>query len=218
MKIRYMAFCSVFFYLLFVILSFEGCKESHTKNNGFTLSLKMAYQKLWLTKGGLEYPPRQEILERCKKSKDSCFKTYRSVQEGKKALLSKILIDPERALSFTLDTICVQCEKNIEEIKDKNKALEAEGECLGAITALFFFYKDGQDRAILDRLLKQSSQVLSRIARHRCEWFHNRPKPERWIEAIEKLPDDQLEQWKKETIIEELKKNIKDIEKFGIML
>ncbi len=219
MKKRHMIIYRTILYLLLLILLFEGCNKNYEKNDEFAFSLKGAYQKLWLANWGLEYPPRQDILDLCKQGKDpSCLETYQYVQEGKETLLSKISSDPEKALSNTLDTICMQCEKNIEEIKDENKALETESVCFGALTALYFFDKDDQDKAILDRLLKQSSQVLSRIARHQFEWFHNRPEPERWTKAINKLSDEKLERWKKEAIIEEIEKDIKSIEKFGVML
>ncbi len=226
MKNRHTTFCGAFFYLLFFIIFFEGCNKHHTNNDDFTLSLKTTYQRLCATKLGLDYPPRQEILDLFKQGKDpGRLKTYQSVQVGKKDLLSKLSIDPERTLSFTLDTICTQCEKT-DKIEDKEKSFELQQQCLGALTALYFFNKDQQDKAILDRLHKASPNVLTwAFSTFRFEWFYNRPKPNRWIEFSKNIPEEILKQMAKppgemqrEYIIERFEKNIDDIDKFGIML
>ncbi len=219
---RVIILCFILF-ILFVC----SCNRHKADSDNFSSSLNTAFQALWMSKGGLEYPPDQDYLELCKQGKDpGCLKVYKHVQEGKETLLKKIESDPERTLSFTLDTICTQCEYGIDEVANEKKGLEIEGECLGAITSLYFFNKDQQDKIILDRIKKVSPKVLSWIfVTTRFEWFYNRPKPDRWIEFIKSIPEKTLKEMggphriiEKETRIEEFEKKIDDIEKFGVML
>ncbi|MCP3872914.1 MAG: hypothetical protein GY699_07140 [Desulfobacteraceae bacterium] len=228
MKRRYMHISRIIILcFIFLILSICSCNRHQANSDNYTSSLKTAYQALWMTKGGLEYPPRQEILDICKQGKDpGCLKVYKHVQEGKETLLSKIASDPERTLAFTLDTICTQCEYGIDEVANEKKGLEIEGECLGAITSLYFFNKDHQDKVILDRFKNASPKVLTWVfATSRFEWFYNRPNPDRWIEFSNNIPDDIIKEMarppgemQREFIIEEFEKKIDDIEKFGVML
>lgn len=221
MRCKKTIFIIVVAHLLVVTTGFIGCKQSKKLSEGEQNSLKSVYYKMAYSKNGLEYPRNPEILKRCKAGKDkSCLESYQYVQEGRETLQVIIVKDAEAALEYTLDTICVQCGKEIINSRDKDKieeSLKVENECLGALTALFYFAEKEQDEIIRGRLLKQPPKVIEWLGRSRFEWFYNRPEPEKWISAIKSKPDDKIDPATKEVTIKHFQTPIDDIEKFGIM-
>ena len=208
--------------MLVAVLIVNGCCRLCVTQADFEMDLKWAYRDLWLAKRGLEYPPDKKNLELCWQSRDQgCINAYMSVQQGKRILLYKKDTDPVRTLSFTLDTICQQCNMDI----DHNKGINIESECIGAITALYFFNSENDDKIILDRLVKASPKVLAWVLDGtRAEWYHNRPHPEDWIEFVNKLPDKIIEHMgslpeklEKSYITDKFRKKESQIEPFGIM-
>lgn len=116
MKKKLMAIQSIgCFFLLSLICS--GCSKNLHVGDDFEARLESDYERLGLTKQGLDYP-NQKILEVWRKN-NSYSKTYISVQEGKNELLAKIEADPERTLVFTLDTICRECGKNTDLMRNE---------------------------------------------------------------------------------------------------
>ncbi len=207
----------------FCILLLAGCCKPCLVRDDFELALKWAYHDLHLAHMGLEYPPRKEILESCWKSRDrGCLDAYLSVQQGKKIVLNNKDIDPNRTLSFTLDTICKQCDMAL----DHHKGIGVESECIGAVTALYFFNSEDEDKIILNRLEKASPLVLDWVLDGpRAEWFYNRPDPERWIDFVNNLPDETIEQMARPSeemersfIADKFKTKESEIEPFGLML
>lgn len=221
MKTHPLIILSICGIIIMVLLS-EGCREQAVADD-FEAALRTTYQNIGLTKIGLDYPS-QEALEICKQHRAGCEKDYSRnyviVQNAKKELLAAISANPKRALAFTLDTMCRQCDKNTERLRKENEvaAFDVSLECLGAITALYYFDQDDQNQIIMDRLTKPVPQVLMWLTRFQFEWIYNRPHPQRWIEALEKIPDNQLKRDLKATIIEDFKEAGHHTEKFGVML
>jgi hypothetical protein len=201
----------IFLLVLMVFLS-TGCKKEQAVANDFGSNLKFVYQRLGYTKIGKEYP-NQELLEIWKQN-NSYSKTYQHVQNAIKELLDKIKAEPKRTLAFTLDTVCLQCDRD----KHEATTIDDELECIGSMTALFFFTSDEQDKVILRRLTQATPNVLTWLSEFKYEWFYNRPNPQRWINEIEKISDNRFEQRLKETIIYRIKEAKHDSEKFGVML
>lgn len=206
----------------FIVMLIIGCCKPCIVKDNFELSLKWAYQELALASVGIEYPPSKKVLSSCWKGHDrACLDTYFDVQQGKRVLIHNKDSDPERALSFTLDTICSQCDKPVDHIKN----ISSEMECIGAIKALYFFNNPAEDMIIVNRLEKASPRVLNWVLDGpRAEWYHNRPDPGRWIEFVNRLTDetiaqmaDPTEKMEKSFIIDQFKMKEVEIEPFGIM-
>lgn len=217
LKFHYMS-CLVLGVILCV-----GCIQNKVVADKFDFSFPSIYQSLGLTKIGLDYPT-QEALENCKQYRANCEKDYSqnyiSVQKAKKELLANIAIDPQHSLAFTLDTMCLQCGKNTEALRKENEvaALETSLECLGAITALFYFNDMDQDKIIMNRLLEPSPQVLTWLSKFRFEWIYNRPDPDKWIASLDKLPSGELDPDMKNAIIQAFEEAKVGFEQFGVML
>jgi len=208
-------------YFLLLLLS-TCCSERQAIHDDFEFSLRLTYESLGLTKQGLDFPS-QEALEICKQERSDCknySRNYIAVQNAKKNLLAKIAAYPERTLAFTLDTMCLECSQDTDKMSKKGKvaAVEVELRCLGAIVALYYFNQNYQDQIIIDRFTNAPAEVLQWIAEGRYEWFYNRPTPEKWIEAINKIPDDRLEPALKKTMIQRISSAANKPEKFGVML
>jgi hypothetical protein len=189
-----------------------GCKKEQAVSDDFESNLKFIYNRLGLTKLGKEYP-NHELLEIWKQN-NSYSKTYQHVQNAKKELLVQIKTQPKRTLTFTLDTISMQCDRN----ENETATIDDELECIGSMTALFFFTSAEQDKVILKRLTKATPKVLTWLADFKYEWFYNRPDSQIWINEIDNISDNRLEQRLKETIVMRIKEARRDSEKFGVML
>jgi hypothetical protein len=206
------------FFWLFIALFCHGCKEPAHLENDAEAILKSAYLRLGYTKQGLDYPGEEELLSWRKNKYYS--KTYTVVQEGKRDLLDQIASDPQQVLMYTLDTISLECNQDTDTIEDDATAIGMELRCVGAITALYFFNRPDEDRTIITHLKKASSEVFDSVQNFRYEWQYNRPDPQAWIDALEKIPDDQVDKDITGSIVDNIKEAIRDPhpEKFGVML
>jgi hypothetical protein len=206
----------------FILMLVVGCCKPCIVKDNFELGLKWAFQDLALASIGLEYPPSKKVLESCWEGRDrACLDTYLDVQQGRKILIHRKDTDPARALSFTLNTICKQCETPA----DNEKGVGSEMECIGAIKALYFFNSPDEDMMIIKRMENASPRVLGWVLDGpRAEWYHNRPDPDRWIEFVNRLPDETIEQMadpsekiERSFIADKFKKTEVEMEPFGIM-
>lgn len=214
-------------YIFLLVLAFAGCKEQKKTITDVEDSLKYVYTRLCLSKNGLEYPG-EEQLKSWKKEHQPFSKTYLLVQDAKNELMAKIKANPERVLAYTLDTIDTACGYSDEDRKamEDSAALTIESECLGALTALYYFNEPDQDKVIINRLLKASPVVLGRITDvDWFEWHCNRPNPQVWVEAIKEIPDDQIGRdlkegllWNFETVLDPDSQLNRMKMKFGVML
>lgn len=213
-KIFILPICCIFLVLVFC----SSCRERHSGADKYASLLMTVYQRLGYTKLGKDYPSH-DLFEIWKQNNFES-RTYQQVQSAKKELQAKIANDPERILNFTLDAIGRQCNQDIDQMikEDQTAVIDVELECVGAITALYFFEKPDQDKMILDRLPNSSPRVLNWLTEFRFEWIYNRPNPQRWIEAIENIPNIQIDWDRKATFIQNLKEAGHSTEKFGVML
>jgi len=143
-------------------------------------ALSEAYRNLYLTMFGLEFPATRDALNVCERNKiQSCLAVVDRARMGKDVLLA---MEPRVALRRTLDTIATTCPK---------KDPEEEQVCVGASVALYFF-RDPE----LDALILKSVMSADRVTQRKLlgpvpfAWHGNRPRPERWIEALGTLPPD----------------------------
>ena len=192
------------------VLLLGGCSDSANAGKDFEAQLDNAYEALNLALYGLTYPHYQRILDDCIKDRDeSCLRSYKRVQEGKKFLLAAISRDEDRVLRITLNRIETKCasEKTDDSIV-----------CTGAIVALYFFDKQHHQPQIREALRIMSQPSFKRVFSAKYEWMYNRPDPDQWIAFIKSLPDHVMPPNEKKIEIETFEKSKQPFEKFGVML
>jgi hypothetical protein len=198
--------------LAFSLSLFLLCSCSSPANADKELESKLAkaYEDLYLSMYGLEFPPNEKVLETCKKNNiESCLRVYKKVQAAKKVIQDAIADDDTLALNSTLNKIVTKC------------ADEKSGDdftCVGAVVSLYFFDSEKYQRHIMDALSNSGSNSIKLVFSHQYPWFFNRPNPDKWIAFVNSLSDQMLPPTDKKITIEYFDKSKKSFEKFGVML
>ena len=136
--------------------------------------LKTSFERIYLAKGGLEYPHSKETLDMCVQSNDKpCLDAFRYVKEAKKTIES---LSDRKALDATLDIIEATC-------LSKNETT-ANFTCFGGIMSLYFYNSPDQDAKILARVKRYPKTIRNMIFNNEFYWFHNRPNFNSWISYI----------------------------------
>lgn len=142
--------------LVFFLMLPLGCNERDS-----------VYSSLALIHAGLDYPHTLHKLVKCQEIGDEpCLKAYHRVRAAKRQLLSR---PEEDALARTLHTIENECSTNGNEL-----------DCIGAITALYFFPSSSSDAKIRGFLDSASSPVLLNIVSKSGNWLSNRNDKSAW--------------------------------------
>jgi len=192
------------------MLLLGGCSDSANAGKNFEAQLDNAYEALNLASLGLTYPHYQHRLEDCIQNNDeSCLRSYKRVQEGKKIVAEAISRDEARVLHISLNRIQTKC------VSDK---VEDSTVCIGAIVSLYFFDKDHHQLVIMDALRAMPHISFKQVFASKYEWMYNRPDPDQWIAFIKTLPDDKMPATRKKSTIDDFEKSKQLFEKFGVML
>jgi hypothetical protein len=156
-----------------------------------TDSLDDAYRRIYLAKYAVDFPTSKEELYRCESNRvQACLDLVAMATDGKRQLLA---VEPNKALNQTLKTIVASCP-----LEDSDQ----QELCLGAIIAVYFFTDPGQDTRILQELMQADRTVLRKVfSPSLFGWYHNRPQPRAWIDAVSKLPPDNFPQDGKATVL-----------------
>ncbi len=207
----------LFFLILSILLPSNACAAEAKSIDNLEYSLQEAFRAISFIHYGLDFPPNQDIVDRCYANRDeSCLRTFEPVIDAKRYIVTQVRADPDRALQITLDTIFKFTEVQADAIdRITNEGLSEECTYHGAIMALYFFNRDEQDRKILDRIKSAPLRVLNSLFGD-YEWQYNRPEPQRWIEFVKALPEKDFPASHKEYIISCFRKAGR--KKFGLML
>ncbi len=207
-----------FFLILSILLSSVACANSAEPSDDLESSLHEAFKAIYLSHFGLEFPPNQEIANICYATQDeSCLSTFERVMDGKRYIVSQVRADADRVLQITLDTIFRYAAIPDNGTRQTDEDLIEESTAgYGAVMALYFFDRYGQDRKIVGRMKFATPEVLRSLFRIDYEWQYNRPDPQRWIDFVEALPEKSFPASLKEEIISCFRKS--DRTKFGLML
>jgi len=193
-----------------LLLSLCGCSGPANADKELESELTKAYEDLYLSMYGLEYPPNEKVLQTCKKNNiESCLRVYKKVQTAKKVVQNAIARDEPLALTTTLDKIVNKC---------SSEKSEDDFTCVGAVVSLYFFDKEKQQQQIMDALANLSSHSVKLVFNHQYPWFFNRPNPDQWIAFVNSLSDQMLPAMNKKIAIEYFEESKKSFEKFGVML
>ncbi len=204
------------FLILSILLPSAACAAEAKPTDNLEYSLQEAFRAIYFSHFGLDFPPSQDIVDRCYTNRDeSCLKVFERVMDGKRYIVTQVQADPDRALQITLDSIFQYAVVPADAI-NRNEGLTKE-ECIyhGAVIALYFFNRDEQDRKILDRMKSAPLKILDSLFGN-YEWQLNRPEPERWIAFVKALPEKDFPASHKEYIISCFRKAGR--KKFGLML
>lgn len=167
----------VFIFLL--VLGF-GCNASNSEADNVDIFLAKAFNKIYLSTNGLEYPNTVRTLNHCIKYNDSeCLESYNIVLSGRKMIRS---VSSMKALETTLDIIERTCLS-----KDENLA---NNTCYGGIISLYFYTSSEQDAKILNRIKTYHKDILNIIFGSEFFWFYNRPNKDAWVNAISAMDID----------------------------
>lgn len=192
------------------LMFFLGYSASAGAGEEIEARLDGAYEGLYVSLYGLQYPPNRNVLDACFKNNDrSCINAYERVQEAKKTLREIIDRDESFALANTLNKIFVHCGGN---------AGDSDFSCIGAVIALYFFNEERHQQPIMDALSKSGGDVISLVFGHHYPWFFNRPDPDRWIVFVNSLPDRLLPPMGKRITIQYFEDSKQNFERFGVML
>lgn len=208
---------------ILLVLSFlrplGPCAAADNRAGDLTSALHEAFSAIYFTHYGLDFPPNQDIVDKCYAYKDKgCMKVFNEVMDAKQFLMAQVKADPDRVLNITLDTIFEYAEKTPDPDKRKtpDEGFTEATICNGAIIALYFFNQEKQDRLILDRVKTASPKILRLFFVTYYEWQYNRPDPEPWVKFVETLPEKKYSAHFKKDAIETFRKT--DYVKFGLML
>ncbi len=147
-----------------------------------------------------DFPKSQSYLNDCIRLNDvHCLKAFNEVKRAKDEFLE---IPHKTALKITLDTINTKC-------LSADRLANAP-ECLGAVTALYFFSSKEDDQTILELL---SDSIDHNVLFLGYEWHKNRSEIEAWVSFVN---GSTLSEYQKKLVIRELKEPVK--EAFGLML
>jgi hypothetical protein len=154
-------------------------------------ALDEAYQRIYLSMFALEFPSSKAAFDNCAQQRiQRCLDLVETARQGKDVLL---MMEPEQALRRTLETITSAC---------PDDERERQEICLGAIIALYFFREPEQDALILHAVLDADAVVRQKLLGPvPFAWHRNRPAPERWIEALGKLPNEAFPRTGKENVL-----------------
>jgi len=169
-------------------LAVAGLLATVCVNHG---SLEEAYRRLYLSTFALEFPSSKEAFDICTRNQvQSCLELVARAREGKEMLRA---VEPQTALEHTLEVIGSACPR---EGPDQQEV------CLGAIVALYFFREREQDALILRAVLNADRATQRKLLGPvPFAWHGNRPEPERWIDALSKLPDDAFPRTGKDAVL-----------------
>ena len=147
-----------------------------------------AYERVYLSMFAIDFPPSRAAFSDCERNRVArCLELVERAKEGKRALLSR-----STALDDTLNTIASTC--------DGDERMEV---CLGAVVSLYFFGSPDEDARILrmfvaaDRLVQQKMLGPAPFS-----WHANRPTPDRWLDALQALPESAFPRTGKDVVIE----------------
>jgi hypothetical protein len=179
-----------------------NCRSINNKQQNLTYILRTSFDKIYLAKGGLEYPHTKQSLNRCIQYNDAqCLDTYNQVLNGKETI--KSLAD-NQTLEATLDIIEEACLSKNEDI--------ANFTCYGGIMSLYFYNTPEQDEKIRARIKKYPKTIKSLIFNHSFYWYQNRPNPNEWIDYVSTLDIEWENTLQKEYLVDLFKKNFSDID------
>jgi hypothetical protein len=142
------------------------------------------FQDLAIAETGLDFPPSQEHLERCRRINDiPCLNSFHSFKGGKTKLFQ---MPRDDALELTLKWLGHSC--MVEPPED------FEYVCIGALTALYFFSEKTEDmkiRQFVSRLPQSTrDHLFHRSASIDLCWLENRSDEAVWRAWMEsKLSD-----------------------------
>lgn len=190
----------VAFVLLFSFIF--DCFALNNEASDLDVVLQKAFDKIHLSKYGLDYPGTIHVLDSCIKYNDrQCLKVYNNVLAGKKTIQS---VSSIKALEATLDIIERAC-------LSKNENL-ANSTCYGGILSLYFYTSNEQDKKILDRIKTYPKAIRNIIFGDDFFWYHNRPNKDVWINAISTMDIDWRNDIHKQRVLSLFGKRIEDIE------
>jgi len=199
----------IFSVLLLMTVNCSASKPEHE------YKLNDAYENIYLSHFGLEYPPNEQYLKTCQQKNDEvCLKPYKLVQQAKDYLLNAITENKEQTFQRIINTITVYCPKT----KNRNNTTD-EYYCYGAVIALYLFNDPIYDSKILDFVHNAPKPVINALFATQYEWFYNRPNVDEWISLVTKLPKEILDEDEKRAPLyhfNEAKSHT--FEKFGLML
>lgn len=128
-------------------------------------------------RAGLESPYTQERLAHCKAIEhEACLGLFNRARVAKKRLFS---MGRGQALQLTLDTILKEC---------GDEATDDAAVCGGAVSALYFFPTESDDRALQAFFLGAPS-ILNRVVDVDSTWLLNRVDKQMWRAWVSTLED-----------------------------
>jgi hypothetical protein len=163
-------------YLILACCSLLLCCQHGKAQSEYTLTqLHKNFDELYLGEFGLDFPHDASRLKNCVKYNDiKCMDVYNRVQSVKKFLMQH---KSNFLLKDTLNIIQVQCAENTDSAKIK---------CHGALMSLYI-YSDAEDDQLLFLTISRLSPSIQSVIFNRPHfWFSNRPKPDLWIEYLNK--------------------------------
>jgi hypothetical protein len=216
---------TLLFFICFLLPTLSLASDSKNKSEKYDLDY--AYEAIYLSHFGLEYPGNKKHLDDCIKNRDKgCLSCYSVAKKGRDYLLKWITQDQDRTLKKTLDNIIYYCNEDpIEDYGSNEHTSKAKRYnykigtlCVGPIISLYYFDQDKYDRVTLERLKHAPPKVINEVFGDNYEWMHNRPDPKRWIRFLENLPSNVMNKSKKTNRIEIFQKKKGAGEAFGVML
>jgi hypothetical protein len=160
-----------------VLIMFFGCNYNthESKQEELSSTLKTAFERLYLAKGGLEYPHSKEALDNCTQHNDkACLDAFNQVNHAKDVIASSADI---KTLETTLDIIEATCLSSDEET--------APFICYGGIMSLYYYNAPDQDTLIMNRMERYPKTIRNMIFNNEFYWYLNRPDPNKWIRFLE---------------------------------
>ena len=182
----------------------SSCTSANEKNDDVVSTLNSSLSVISLARLGLEFPHTDEQLEICiKHESKGCVDVYNNVKEAKKTILS---LPADETLKTTLNIIEETCVSEDPEV--------IYGICYGGLMTLYFYDSPAQDKIILERISQFPNIIKELTFNNELYWFHNRPKPNLWVEYLSTL-DITWERepgLQKEFVINRFKKSISEVE------